>query len=123
MKLALLQALEDVLRTEGIDLQRKVWDEPSIFIGQKHNRLHGGRHRPDREMATRHRSYEVGFLPETVERGENLARPSENALALRRDALKAAVAFDDGNAEFALQLTDPGGEGRLGDVATFGSPG
>jgi hypothetical protein len=34
--------------------------------------------------------------------------------------LKATIPFDDRDAEFTLQLADPGGEGGLRDMTTFG---
>ncbi len=117
-----LHALQDLFRAQRVNLESQAWDQAPAFRGQQRDAVHGGWNRADRQMAARHAAHHLGLLPQPFEGGKNLTRPGENSFPLGRDPLEAAIALDDGDAEFALQLADAGGQRRLRDMAALGRP-
>jgi hypothetical protein len=60
------------------------------------------------------------FLTHGARIADDAARPFEDALALRREAVEARAALDEQHAERVFELLDAGGKRGLGDAAGFG---
>ncbi|WP_410210399.1 hypothetical protein [Aquirhabdus sp.] len=60
--------------------------------------MDGGRYAAHGEMTFGDGAHQVGFFAQAMQRVQHLARPTNDPLAFRRDALKGAAALDDGDA-------------------------
>jgi hypothetical protein len=107
----------DLQRGERADLQVDARVAAQQRLGDPLDGGQRGRDHPQAQAAAELTGEPCRFARETLDAGQRLLGPDQQALALRRQVVVALAALDQLDAELALELADRDRERRLGDVA------